>query len=114
MGVTHGNKKVTTKHYQYTEWQKGDVPHNTDDIIKLVAMMKASIIRDGGLPMVHCGDGLGRTGTFLAISNLIDSLKTDDKIDVVKTVKDLRDQRPNMVPNEQYHFIYKVLRDYLE
>jgi len=113
--VTKGNKKVTIKHYQYTQWHKRDVPRNTDEIIKLVAMMKSSLIRDGGLPLVHSGDGIGRTGTFLAISNLIDSLKTDDKIDVVKTVKDLRDQRPNMVQNKiQYRFIYKVLQDYVE
>ena len=41
-----------------------------------------------------------RTGTFLAIVNLIDSLKSDNKIDVLKTVKDLRDMRPSMVGNE--------------
>ena len=41
-----------------------------------------------------------RTGTFLAIVNLIDSIKCDNQIDVLKTVKDLRDMRPSMVGNE--------------
>ena len=44
-------------------------------------------------------DGAGRTGTFLAIVNLVERLKCEKRIDVLQTVKDLRDMRPNMVGN---------------
>ena len=43
-------------------------------------------------------DGLGRTGTFIAIWSLIEQMKAEGQIDVVGTVKSIRTQRPGAVP----------------
>jgi len=113
--VFKGNQTATKiKHYQYINWTERGTPDKTRDVIELVRLMNASILRDGGIPLVHCGNGADRTGTFLAIVNSIKALQNDSQMDVVKTVKDLRDLRPSMVGNEvQYRFIYEVLRDYV-
>ena len=43
-------------------------------------------------------DGLGRTGTFIAIWSLIEQMKAEGQIDVVGTIKSIRTQRPGAVP----------------
>ena len=44
-------------------------------------------------------DGLGRTGTFIAIWCLIEQLKAEGQIDVIGTIKSIRTQRPGAVPH---------------
>jgi protein-tyrosine phosphatase len=66
------------------------------------------------LVLVHCSAGIGRTGTYIAILLLIElinyqveTLKTAAKLSVFGAVRRLREQRYNMVSqNEQYCFIY--------
>ena len=48
--------------------------------------------------MNKCSDGLGRTGTFIAIWSLIEQMKAEGQIDVVGTIKSIRTQRPGAVP----------------
>ena len=47
--------------------------------------------------MVHCSGGAGRTGTFIAISILLERLKTEGVVDVFQTVRKLRLQRQGSV-----------------
>ena len=55
-------------------------------------------------------DGSGRTGTFIAVSNLLERLKTEGVVDVFHTVRALRLQRPGMVQTlvscTSYYFTY--------
>ena len=44
-------------------------------------------------------DGLGRTGTFIAIWSLIEQMKAEGQIDVVGTIKSIRTQRPGAMPH---------------
>ena len=51
------------------------------------------------VPLSTCSDGLGRTGTFIAIWSLIEQMKAEGQIDVVGTIKSIRTQRPGAVPH---------------
>lgn len=46
---------------------------------------------------VLCSAGAGRTGTFVALSNILERVKAEGLLDVFQTVKSLRMQRPHMV-----------------
>lgn len=46
---------------------------------------------------VSCSAGAGRTGTFIALSNILERVKAEGLLDVFQTVKSLRMQRPHMV-----------------
>jgi len=47
---------------------------------------------------VSCfSDGAGRTGVFCAVLNLVERLLQEKRIDVFRSVKDVRDYRQNMV-----------------
>ncbi|VDN01311.1 unnamed protein product [Thelazia callipaeda] len=67
--------------------------------------------------IVHCSAGIGRTGTFAAISMAVDRLKTTESLSIAEVVKDLRDQRMHSVQNDQasyqYLFIYRMVIEIL-
>lgn len=46
---------------------------------------------------LFCSAGAGRTGTFIALSNILERVKAEGLLDVFQTVKSLRMQRPHMV-----------------
>ena len=41
--------------------------------------------------------GYNKTGVLLAVAMLVERIKSERKIDVFRTVKDLRDHRPGMI-----------------
>lgn len=48
-------------------------------------------------PSFRFSAGAGRTGTFIALSNILERVKAEGLLDVFQTVKSLRTQRPHMV-----------------
>ncbi|NXP38033.1 PTPRE phosphatase, partial [Leiothrix lutea] len=63
----------------------------------------------------HCSAGAGRTGTFIALSNILERVKAEGLLDVFQAVKSLRLQRPHMVQTlEQYEFCYRVVQDFID
>ena len=56
------------------------------------------------LSLSHLSAGVGRTGVFCALSNLIERLKTEHVMDVFQTVKMLRQKRPAMVQTKVCFF----------
>lgn len=60
--------------------------------------------------IIHCSAGIGRTGCLIAILNGIKQLTTEQKVDVLGIVCNMRLNRGGMVQNsEQYELIHKVL-----
>ena len=47
--------------------------------------------------VVHCSAGVGRTGTFIALSILLEKIKTESAINVFECVNQLRKKRLFMV-----------------
>ena len=57
-----------------------------------------TFLRKNSLAMrVVCSSGAGRTGTFCAISTVLERVKAEGICDVFQVVKALRQQRPHMV-----------------
>ena len=44
--------------------------------------------------------GVGRTGTFIALDNLLQAIRDNDTIDVMSVVLAMREERPRMVQAE--------------
>ena len=63
-----------------------------------------------GPAVVHCSSGIGRTGVLLACDiGMQGLLQGDPKVDVLRIVSTLRQDRAGMVQTrEQYRFIHEV------
>lgn len=79
-----------------------------------------------GKIVFHCSAGIGRTGTIIAIYNIVESLRillgndaetqssNEPRISIFGVVRRLREQRYCMVQSiSQYEFIYEYILDYL-
>ena len=64
---------------------------------RLMILVGCTTCDPGHLFSSPCSGGSGRTGTYIAIANLLDRLKTEGVVDIFQTVRALRMQRPRMV-----------------
>merc|ERR1711963_1086076 len=72
--------------WHYLAWPDFGLPKDSPTLYKLVNSLKKS---KGTL--VHCSAGVGRTGTFIALSNLIPLVESNAQyLNLFQTVLDLR------------------------
>jgi len=108
-----GNKKRTLSHLHFREWPDFGVPQSTDVMIHFCQTMRHhALAAEGGLILVHCSAGVGRTGTLISVDILLQHISENKKVDIFGTVFKLRKQRVNMVQTEgQYTYIYRCIKD---
>nr|AJA37865.1 fucolectin-related molecule [Littorina littorea] len=98
-------------HYQYTEWVENAIPL-VHDLLEFIWRVKATVTDLRGPLLVHCSNGVGRTGTFIAVDSLLLQAEDTGKVDVKNYIELLRHQRKNMVlTKEQYAFVHAALID---
>ncbi|KAM9466253.1 protein tyrosine phosphatase receptor type Eb isoform 1-T1 [Clarias gariepinus] len=104
------------RHFHFHGWPEIGIPSDGKGMIDLIAAVQKQQQQSGNHPIVvHCSAGAGRTGTFIALSNILERVKAEGLLDVFQTVKSLRTQRPHMVQTvEQYDFCYKVVQDFVD
>ena len=57
--------------------------------------------------IVHCNNGVGRTGTYILLDMVLNKMiKGAKEIDIAATLEHLRDQRPDMVKTKVYSFTF--------
>eukprot|EP00794_Sanderia_malayensis_P007980 gene7980-8837_t len=87
-------------HYSINIWPKYSVPGSTFALVTLINEVEKSQRTFGGGPIiVHCSNGAGRTGTFIAAYTILERLKDDQMIDVFQTVRRIRKACPKFVEN---------------
>ncbi|KAF6317782.1 protein tyrosine phosphatase receptor type E [Rhinolophus ferrumequinum] len=104
------------RQFHFHGWPEVGTPAEGKGMIDLIAAVQKQQQQTGNHPItVHCSAGAGRTGTFIALSNILERVKAEGLLDVFQAVKSLRLQRPHMVQTvEQYEFCYKVVQDFID
>ncbi|XP_053269491.1 receptor-type tyrosine-protein phosphatase epsilon isoform X6 [Pleuronectes platessa] len=104
------------RHFHFHGWPEIGIPAEGKGMIDIIASVQRQQQQSGNHPIVvHCSAGAGRTGTFIALSNILERVKAEGLLDVFQTVKSLRMQRPHMVQTvEQYDFCYRVVQDFVD
>ncbi|ORX40921.1 protein-tyrosine phosphatase-like protein [Kockovaella imperatae] len=110
-------------HYHFKGWSDHGVPKNTSELRQLVMDVHAKQQEANCEVWVHCSAGVGRTGTFIALSSLLTSRRevgpqrSADKLPpaiasdpVARTVDELREWRTMLVQTPgQLGLIYKMM-----
>uniref|UniRef100_A0A803TI56 protein-tyrosine-phosphatase n=1 Tax=Anolis carolinensis TaxID=28377 RepID=A0A803TI56_ANOCA len=116
--ITHSQDKQgrLVRQFHFHGWPEIGIPAEGKGMIDLIAAVQKQQQQTGNHPItVHCSAGAGRTGTFIALSNILERVKAEGLLDVFQAVKSLRLQRPHMVQTlEQYEFCYKVVQDFID
>jgi len=109
-------------HYDgWTDFRSPDIHQfeclmNVFDKYKILSFGK----NRNNLPLVHCSAGVGRTGTFIAIHDIISNIGTGSTLNntvfnIVKKINDMRLSRCDMVQTEeQFRFIYEYIAYFLK
>ncbi|XP_076237870.1 protein tyrosine phosphatase 69D [Calliopsis andreniformis] len=109
------DENVVVTQYQYHGWPtvEGEVPEVTRGLIELVNQTLTNVPESSGSLVVHCSYGSDRSSMFVALSILVQQLRTEKRIDVFTTTKKLRSQRHGMISTfAQYEFLYRAIVNY--
>ena len=107
----------TIRQFQFIEWPEQGVPKSGEGFIDFIGQVhktKEQFGQDGPIT-VHCSAGVGRTGVFITLSQVLERMQYEGVVDMFQTVRMLRTQRPAMVQTEEeYRFCYLAALEYLD
>ncbi|KAK2140911.1 hypothetical protein LSH36_1206g00050, partial [Paralvinella palmiformis] len=96
-------------HFQFRSWtEKGGLLYGPSTLLHFHKRVHLFDSQRTGPLVVHCGTGVGRTGTFIALDILLQQIVQEKGVNVYGCVKTLRQQRMQMV---QIQGQYVLLHD---
>ncbi|KAI5734997.1 hypothetical protein M8J77_012959 [Diaphorina citri] len=112
--ITRDSEVLEVKHFHLHDWQDFSIPGGPDVLVNFCHLVRNST-PTSQLSVVHCSAGVGRTGTYIACDLLLQCLQHNRKLNIFRTVLDLREQRAHMVQSEaQYVYLYQSIASALE
>ncbi|PIK54583.1 putative receptor-type tyrosine-protein phosphatase alpha [Apostichopus japonicus] len=110
--ITADDKILNVHQLQFHIWPQGGVPGDCANLIDFIKQVKTRQEQTKLSPMlIHCRDGSGSTGTFLALYQLLDVLRYSSTISIYNVIRNMREHRMDMVLTRvQYLYIYDTLQ----
>jgi len=106
--------------FHYTEWPSHSCAYS-NGVVEFRRRVRTSLrnpppnCQSDGPMIVHCNDGGGRSGAFMAIDANLESLEEDGVLQVFSYLKKLRQSRRGLVESlEQYKFVYDTLEENIQ
>ncbi|KAK3798315.1 hypothetical protein RRG08_020611, partial [Elysia crispata] len=102
-----GEPSRTLTQFHFTAWPDKLVPESPWGLVDLHQRVMA--VQGSGPILVHCSAGVGRTGTFIALCNLLQEAEATGKMDFLSALWNLRQDRMHTIQTvAQYAFLHKV------
>ncbi|KAI6649156.1 hypothetical protein LOD99_11525 [Oopsacas minuta] len=99
--------KHLVKQFQFIGWPDFGAPRFPQDLILFIRKVKLETGTDTSTICVHCSAGVGRSGTFIALYNMLGPIAAGRNLSIFKVVNEMREYRTQMVQSWlQYRFIY--------
>ncbi|KAK5648341.1 hypothetical protein RI129_003233 [Pyrocoelia pectoralis] len=104
--------------FHFTEWHSHNCPF-PNSILEFRRRVRAVVghkikSNEAGPMVIHCNDGGGRSGVYLAIDANMELAEEEDTFDVFGYLKKLRQSRRGLVDNvDQYKFVYDTLEEFI-
>ncbi|KAK6735141.1 hypothetical protein RB195_018372 [Necator americanus] len=101
------------KHFHFTEWELDSFPYISAFIELRRRVRQFTEKNPVDAPViVHCSNGAGRSGAFLALDANLELMKKTGQLDVYEYAKTLVNSRPHLIDSvDQYQFIYEALAE---
>ncbi|CAL1293495.1 unnamed protein product [Larinioides sclopetarius] len=103
----------TVTQFHFMSWPDNGVPNSTKALLEFRRKVNKSY-RGRSCPIVvHCSDGIGRTGTYCLIDMVLNRMaKGAKEIDIAATLEHVRDQRAGMVKTKaQFEFVLMAIAE---
>ncbi|XP_059482652.1 receptor-type tyrosine-protein phosphatase kappa [Neocloeon triangulifer] len=103
--------------FHYTEWYSHSCPFSNAILEfrrRVRSVAKHHVESGDGPVVVHCNDGGGRSGVYLAVDANLELMEEEDCFDVFGYLKKLRQSRKGLIETmEQYKFVYDTLEEFV-
>ncbi|XP_007892481.2 receptor-type tyrosine-protein phosphatase alpha-like [Callorhinchus milii] len=114
MMISHINSKPgrTICHYQFVDWPDYGVPQSINSLVDFTEVVQKATesVRNSGPIVVHCSAGVGRSGSFIALSYSMNLIATKGIVNVFGQVYTMRRCRTMMVQTlDQYVFLHTCI-----
>lgn len=109
---TTGETRTLTQ-FHFLSWPHDSVPPSAKHLLEMRRKVSKCYRSSNRPVLVHCSDGVGRTGTYILLDLVINRmLKGAKEIDIAATLEHLRDQRDGFVSSkEQLQFALASVAD---
>ncbi|XP_077548334.1 receptor-type tyrosine-protein phosphatase T-like [Haemaphysalis longicornis] len=112
--LTLDDKTRTIVHFHFTAWPDHGVPQYPDALWPFLKRIRDFQPLDHQPVIVHCSDGMGRTGAFILVDSMLSQAEAEGEVNLVAHLYAMRQNRVDLVESpEQYIFAYKVLVEIL-
>ncbi|KAK6631075.1 hypothetical protein RUM43_014171 [Polyplax serrata] len=103
----------TVTQFHFLSWPENGVPLSTKALLEFRRKVNKSYRGRSCPVVVHCSDGVGRTGTYCLIDMVLNRMaKGAKEIDIAATLEHIRDQRPLMVrTKQQFEFVLMAVAE---
>ncbi|XP_043254031.1 receptor-type tyrosine-protein phosphatase N2 isoform X2 [Colletes gigas] len=103
----------TVTQFHFLSWPENGVPYSTKALLEFRRKINKSYKGRSCPIVVHCSDGVGRTGTYCLIDMVLNRMmKGAKEIDIAATLEHIRDQRPDMVATkQQFEFVLMAVAE---
>ncbi|RUS79049.1 hypothetical protein EGW08_013206 [Elysia chlorotica] len=97
----------TVTQFHFTAWPDKEVPDSPWGLVDL--HQRVHDAPGSGPLLVHCSAGVGRTGTFIALSHLLQEAEETGKMDFLAALWSLRQDRMSMIQTlDQFRFLHQA------
>jgi len=97
----------TITQFHFLSWPDNDVPVSGKAMLEFRRKVNKSYRGKASPMIVHCSDGIGRSGTYVLLDMVLNRMaKGAKEIDIAATLEHIRDQRANAVScKSQFEFV---------
>ncbi|RWS10516.1 Receptor-type tyrosine-protein phosphatase U-like protein [Dinothrombium tinctorium] len=113
--VERNDETREIEHYYFIAWPDRNAPNSPKSILELIEKLRQSPKNKATNPIVvQCSAGVGRTGCFILIYNMLEMMAKVGYVDLPKYCAKMRCERAYALDGiNQYMFVYKSLLETL-
>lgn len=110
--ITLADTTREVKHFHLRSWPDHGVPLYPNVLLSFRKKVNQYRTFNEAPVVVHCSAGIGRTGAYILLDNLLEQADAEGVVDVVGQLAAMRQSRMNVVETlEQYNLVHRALME---